>query len=236
MTFYRSQLNCVSKIKSLSEYLVNKSRNVLSTSNKKIAFVTANPYYETSYLKLGDPVCNDAILTAQFYSQHGYEVYSLIDPDKETFVYYLKQFTEMNLEDLIVYYGGHGGQVKDLDGDEIDGKDETWVFYNGNLVDDELHSIWDNNKCSNILVLSDSCHSGTIVETTRNNIISFTGCKDHQCSVQLKSNGMFTYYLFKFANNGATLSELQQKINNKICNFNQCSQLSKYTIDRKLFL
>lgn len=37
-------------------------------------------------------------------------------------------------------YSGHGGQLPDLNGDESDGRDETWCFFDGELVDDELYN------------------------------------------------------------------------------------------------
>ena len=36
-------------------------------------------------------------------------------------------------------YSGHGGQVRDSNGDEPDRKDETWCLYDGQLIDDELY-------------------------------------------------------------------------------------------------
>src|SRR5882672_3127033 len=36
-------------------------------------------------------------------------------------------------------YSGHGGQVRDTNGDEPDGQDETWCLYDGQLIDDELY-------------------------------------------------------------------------------------------------
>jgi hypothetical protein len=60
-------------------------------------------------------------------------------------------------------YSGHGGQVPDTNGDEVDGKDETWCLYDGQLIDDELY--FELSKFAagvRILVLSDSCHSGTV--------------------------------------------------------------------------
>lgn len=67
---------------------------------------------------------------------------------------------------LLLTYSGHGGQVKDTNGDETDkGRmDETWVLFNRQLVDDELYDLWGKFKPGvRILVLSDSCHSGTVV-------------------------------------------------------------------------
>lgn len=60
-------------------------------------------------------------------------------------------------------FAGHGGQVKDMNGDEEDGKDETWVLYDGQLLDDELGVLWAKFEPGvRILVLSDSCHSGSV--------------------------------------------------------------------------
>ena len=42
---------------------------------------------------------------------------------------------------LIVWYSGHGSYVRDTNGDEADGVDETLYLYDGNLVDDELNNI-----------------------------------------------------------------------------------------------
>ena len=66
---------------------------------------------------------------------------------------------------LFLTYSGHGGQVRDTNSDEKDNDrmDETWVLYDRQLVDDELYNIWSKFKAGvRILVLSDSCHSGTV--------------------------------------------------------------------------
>jgi hypothetical protein len=66
---------------------------------------------------------------------------------------------------LFLSYSGHGGQVPDTNGDEPDGQDETWVLYDRELVDDELYGLWSRFQPGvRILVLSDSCHSGSVVK------------------------------------------------------------------------
>jgi len=60
-------------------------------------------------------------------------------------------------------FSGHGGQVPDVTGDEADKQDETWCLYDGQLIDDELYYELSHFAAGvRILVLSDSCHSGTV--------------------------------------------------------------------------
>lgn len=65
-------------------------------------------------------------------------------------------------------YSGHGGQVGDASGDEPDKKDETWCLYDGQLIDDELYFELSRFAAGvRILVLSDSCHSGSVTREVR---------------------------------------------------------------------
>jgi hypothetical protein len=60
-------------------------------------------------------------------------------------------------------YSGHGGQVPDVTGEEQDKKDETWCLFDGELIDDELYlELEQVREGVRVLVLSDSCHSGTV--------------------------------------------------------------------------
>lgn len=80
---------------------------------------------------------------------------------------------------IVVHYSGHGQQITDDNGDEVDGLDEAIVpvdahanyqkgIYEGenHLRDDELGKILDNirkkaGKKGSVLLIMDSCHSGT---------------------------------------------------------------------------
>jgi hypothetical protein len=65
---------------------------------------------------------------------------------------------------FLLTYSGHGGQIPDSNHDEDDQVDETWVLYDGELIDDELYHLWAQFEAGvRILVFSDSCHSGTVV-------------------------------------------------------------------------
>jgi hypothetical protein len=64
-------------------------------------------------------------------------------------------------------YSGHGGQMPDATGEEADKKDETWCLFDGELIDDELYLELAAFKPEvRVLVLSDSCHSGTVVRAS----------------------------------------------------------------------
>ncbi len=65
----------------------------------------------------------------------------------------------------LLTYAGHGGQVPDTNGDEDDPEqqDETWLLWDRQLIDDELWALWGRFRAGvRIVVISDSCHSGTV--------------------------------------------------------------------------
>lgn len=66
---------------------------------------------------------------------------------------------------LFITYSGHGGQVPDKNRDEVNGQDETWCLYDRQYLDDELWTQFKKFKEGvRIFVISDSCHSGTVVK------------------------------------------------------------------------
>lgn len=74
-------------------------------------------------------------------------------------------------------FSGHGGQVPDFNGDEPDRMDETWCCYDRQLVDDELFEAFTHFRDGvRVIVLSDSCHSGTVTRTFSDGIPLNTRC------------------------------------------------------------
>jgi hypothetical protein len=64
---------------------------------------------------------------------------------------------------FLLTFSGHGGQVPDTNRDEADRKDETWCLWDGQLLDDELYFELSRFAAGvRVVVLSDSCHSGTV--------------------------------------------------------------------------
>lgn len=73
-------------------------------------------------------------------------------------------------------YSGHGGQVPNTGNDfEPDGFDETWCLYDGELIDDELYAALNKFQAGvRIIVLSDSCHSGTVMREAHFHALGLT--------------------------------------------------------------
>jgi metacaspase-1 len=68
---------------------------------------------------------------------------------------------------VVITFSGHGTWVRDDNGDEPDGRDEALVPHdiaaNGPLLDDELYEILcDRARGVRPVMISDSCHSGTV--------------------------------------------------------------------------
>jgi hypothetical protein len=64
---------------------------------------------------------------------------------------------------FMLTYAGHGSQIPDETGEEADDMDETWVAYDRQILDDELYALWGEFQPGvRILMISDSCHSGTV--------------------------------------------------------------------------
>ncbi|OAL46116.1 hypothetical protein IQ07DRAFT_518708 [Pyrenochaeta sp. DS3sAY3a] len=73
-------------------------------------------------------------------------------------------------DSLFFHYSGHGGQTKDLDGDEDDGYDEVVYPVDfrtaGHIVDDEMHRIMVASLQPGVRLTAifDSCHSGSALD------------------------------------------------------------------------
>jgi hypothetical protein len=85
----------------------------------------------------------------------------------------IDRFVDGGCPDDIVYfhYSGHGSQVRDLNGDEEDGMDETILPRDGrtsgvpDIRDDELDQRFARLKARNALIVFDSCNSGTVTRS-----------------------------------------------------------------------
>lgn len=135
--------------------------------NKKYAVCIGNNYPGTSAELNG--CVNDANDWAEMLGREGYGVHLIHEADKDTAIAALLSVVrEARFGDRIIFtYSGHGTWIPDLDNDEDDRRDEALVmtdYMEGGLItDDELHSIMSQSRYGvGKLILSDSCHSGTL--------------------------------------------------------------------------
>jgi hypothetical protein len=107
----------------------------------------------------------------------------------------------------IVSYAGHGMQVPDRDGDEVDRLDEAFCFYDNKVTDDEVADIIITAaEGSCWFFCTDSCHSETSLRSPplslnrgdrdfknfKGHLIHFAGCRDNQSSLGSRAGGEFT--------------------------------------------
>lgn len=111
---------------------------------------------------------NDALDLLEIATESGFETGELLTQKATRAA--LKEKVERAAAELragdifLLTYSGHGSQVPDLNKDEPDNWDETWCLFDGQLIDDELYVLWSKFRDDvRVLVISDSCHSGTAI-------------------------------------------------------------------------
>lgn len=167
---------------------------------------------------LGQPE-NDASVIYQIASGNGLEskIFQGNDVTRDNVIGSIREASRKLVEGdfLFVYYSGHGGQLPDMDGDEEDGLDETWCLYDGELIDDELHLLWSEfKKDVRILVISDSCHSGTVTKAVAGESEP-EGCVKKEMPTEyvrktyLKNKGFYDNLASELKEAGASEKEVQ---------------------------
>ncbi|WP_343702376.1 S8 family serine peptidase [Chitinophaga sp.] len=113
---------------------------------------------------------NDAVFWASFAEEQGYKGQSLHNEDAtaEAVLDVLGNYAgQMKAGDiLLLTYAGHGSQLPNEkeEGFDDERNDQTWCLYNRELLDDELFDAFRKfAEGTRIVVVSDSCHSGTMV-------------------------------------------------------------------------
>lgn len=135
----------------------------------KYAVCVGTNYVGTPYELAG--CYNDAVDWMNLLDDNGYEWMTLTDAHA-TRANILDALTDTVSKArwggrIVVTFSGHGTWVPDYSGDELDRRDEAWCpddFQASGLVtDDDLAGIFNRARTGvGILVLSDSCYSGTM--------------------------------------------------------------------------
>ena len=120
---------------------------------------------------------------------------------------------------LVLFNSGHGGQMPDIDGDEQDGKDETLLWWNGEINDDTIAKYLATlPKGVRVLFVADTCNSGTlyrgridVAKSTpmqfaraprkyRGSLLHLGGCEDGRVSWGDTDGGQWTIALLDALN------------------------------------
>lgn len=138
--------------------------------------VDQNHYGGLSNLKAA---VNDAETMQAFAVKFGYERRHVLRNEEATSHAVLTTLgewsKELNAGDILMLsYSGHGGQIDDpqFHTPDDNGPDETWCLYDRQLIDDELFDTFLQFRDGvRILVVSDSCHSGTVTKVLENDAV-----------------------------------------------------------------
>ena len=208
---------------------------------KKAALMSINSYRGTKN-SLGNGPLNDGYHIAKTLQILGYDVYALVDSDKNTFLKQLQHFMKNTTEKLVVYYIGHGLNIRDKSGDEADGYDEAMYYSDGPLVDDTLvQQLKLKQDESTLVLITDACHSGSIWDiqggnkpgrTIPPNVISISAATDAQTAKQTVfekvEQGVFSYFLRKAlkANHRSTPMEIRSFMRPNLRRYQQDIQIA----------
>lgn len=131
-------------------------------------------------------------------------------PYRSTFLQeLLKHGQTLRKEDMLVlYYAGHGTQVRDSNGDEKDGMDEVLCFVKPDgskdflLDDDVAETLAKCNPAVRILIVTDCCHAGTACDLDKPElrgrpIVHLSAVRDSQEAEDLGDGGAFTSSLLE---------------------------------------
>lgn len=129
---------------------------------------------------------------------------------------------------VVFYFSGHGGQQVDTSGDELDGKDETLVAFDRDVIDDEIFvALKAFREGVRVVMISDSCNSGTNYRGLADQptptpfrpvgddkalgcmLIHAGGCRDGKTSAGYVIGGAFTQALCNVWAGGAFLGTMK---------------------------
>lgn len=181
---------------------------------------------------------NDAKEMLKIATKMGYTSTMILTKDattKKVLTELLKASQILNSGDILfLTYSGHGSRIIDTSGEEEDNYDETWCLYDRMLIDDELNNALSKFKYGvRVIVLSDSCHSGTVTkEIFLNGISTFIyekdnlyKCLDQEIAQEARNRFSYLYDGVKFG----IPKEIESSIQSSVllisgCQDNQLSQ------------
>ena len=206
-------------------------------SDKKALMIGLN--YPESYYSLKGCV-NDVTQGSYYFQNLGYDVELVTDQNFSNgfdIIAALRKLGSGRQNKLIFHYSGHGTQVRDLNGDEIDRLDEALYLSEGEIItDDQINEVVSKySSDKKIFMIWDCCHSGTIVDlpfvytetggvrreprakSIDAKIIAISGCQDPETSADV------TKFFKSYGALSNTLYNILKKLNHK-CSWKQLYQ------------
>lgn len=225
-----------------SPHIKDVTKAELPPTFEKAALFVVNDYNGTKY-DLGMGPDNDGYHMSKLFANFGFDCYYLRNARKASFLKYLDYFFKNTTVHLVLFYVGHGTNVKDIDGDEDDGFDEALFFVDGVVVDDVLisHLIENKNPDNVLTLITDACHSGTIWDIQSGNfkgrelpgkIMSISAAADKQTAkqtvVEKMEQGMFSYNFRKLIKQDPNLKprDLKRGIKTALQKFGQTAAIA----------
>ena len=132
-----------------------------SVKIRQVALIITAQNYD-NFPDLVTPINDGKVIGDLLERAFGFEVSYLVDPNRSDITKSLNRLaSELSPNDnLLVYYAGHGTEIQG---------DGYWIPKNGEQGDntywvsnDFITKALKNSKANNILVISDSCYSGTL--------------------------------------------------------------------------
>jgi len=163
-----------------------------------------------------DKAVSDAVSEVAFLRARGIRDIKLLTNEKATKFSVLRACLEQGAKlsgggTLHLYISGHGGQVFDISGDEVDGLDETLCLYDGQFNDDLVRAALSKlPKDRNVRLVTDTCNSGTNYKGQHDyvralqvraahrdldivcGLLHWGGCGDGESSYEDANGGVFT--------------------------------------------
>jgi metacaspase-1 len=139
---------------------------------------------------------------------------------------------------FFISFSGHGSRIEDRNNDEDDGYDETWCLYDRLVIDDELFEKWKRFRPGvRVLVIADSCHSGTSAKNSIDNsryggrfpaeksdevqasCLLLAACQDKQYAYGGNNinNSLYTHWMLQVLEQ-YNFCDSYRELHNRICN------------------
>lgn len=171
-------------LKTLEDLLENQSVRSPKHTKKHALLIGISDYEKTQFNSLDGPLNDLELVRGVLVERFGFKEENIITFTNARATHTALKAAFASLSERVspgdfvyIHYSGHGSFTRDLNGDELHGKDQTWVSYgsrpkapnnrvldNFDVLDDEINEwlVPIHAKADQIVFISDSCHSASV--------------------------------------------------------------------------